>query len=203
MHTPSRHTMSQIVDQRLFELIQLVSVSTSSIENEPRRRSARSQQSRQIVSFAASPCGRLVIFAAANPAESGEGLGGGTNDSSSDNRPCLGSILLSKCDESSSLLLPPATNCDSTHESVETDVQWLPWYQDTKYRPTCLTLSPESDFCLIGCENGSLFILSTKTLCPGFEPRTDKDSNHRDWSNKRTHKIYPIDFSAAETKGKC
>ena len=198
LHTLTR--MSQIVDQRLFELIQLVSVSTSSLENEPRRRfSLRTTetdhllsrcQSRQIVSFSASPCGRLVVFAAASLSETGP--------DSPENRPFIGAVLLSSNPESS--LLPLSTNCDSIRESVEAEVQWLPWFQDSKYRPTCLTLSPESDFCLIGCENGSLFILSTKTLCPaGFEPRTDKDSNHRDWSNKRTHKIYPIDFS--DSKG--
>jgi hypothetical protein len=171
---------------------------SSSNENESRRRfSLRSttrtsppplarSQSRQIVSFDASPCGRLIIFAAGCFSEAGE--------ATPENRPFIGAALLSKCDSVAT------TNCDSTiRESGEAEVQYTNWFQDTKYRPTCLTLSPESDFCLIGCENGSLFIISTKTLCPAFDAKPERDLNHKDWSNKRTHKVYPIG-NCAETK---
>ena len=207
--------MSQIVDQRLFELVQLVSVSGSSpIEIESRRRcSLRSSsrqspglltraQARQIVSFAASPCGRLVVFAASSLAsETGDGHSNGHSESAySDTRPFIGAALLTKADESR----VQASNCDpnkiGSQEAIEVDVQWLPWFQDVSYRPSCATLSPECDFCLIGCENGSVFIISTKTLCPGFDPKLEKDLNHKDWSNKRTHRVFPLG-TGAELKG--
>ena len=214
--------MSQIVDQRLFELVELVSLSRS-FENESRRsfsfRPPRQSPgpssrhpSRQIVSFAASPCGRLVVFAAADlSSEAGEGhCNNGSEVPTSETRPFISAALLSKSQESSPTSLATATttttttsaNCDSNRELVEAEVLWLPWFQDTKYRPSCLTLSPDSDFCLIGCENGSLFIISTKTLCPGFDAtRLERDLNHKDWTNKKTHRVFPID-SSLETKGK-
>ncbi len=212
--------MSQIVDQRLFELVQLVSLSRS-FDNESRRsfsfRSTRQSPgpssrhpSRQIVAFTASLCGRLVIFAAADlSSEAGEGHSNNGNEVQTvEARPFIGAALLSKSQDSSptSLTTTATTtttaNCDSNRELVEAEVLWLPWFQDTKYRPTCLTLSPESDFCLIGCENGSLFIISTKTLCPGFDAtRLERDLNHKEWTNKKTHRVFPID-SSLETKGK-
>ena len=200
--------MSQIVDQRLFELVQLAGVSGSMTGESRRRLSLRTSarfspaaaatrtQGRQIVSFTASPCGRLVVFAAASLAETCEA----PSPDSADTRPFLASVLLSKSEEPGPTAATVNSNCDSSSELVNFEVQWLPWFQDPKLRPTCLTLSPDSDFCLIGCENGSLFIVSIKTLCPGFEPRTDRDLSHKDWSAKRTHKVYPVDH-CPETSG--
>ena len=208
LHTLSFINMSQIVDQRLFEIVKLVGVSNFAGNEQRRRLSLRSFsryspapisrfQSRKIVSFSSSPCGRLVVLAAACSSETGE-----PNPDTAENRPFLASVLLSKSEDCNTAAAGVSISyCDFNNELIDFDVQWLPWFQDTKLKPTCLTLNPECDFCLIGCENGSFFIISTKTLCPGFELRTDKDSSHKDWSTKRAHKVYPIDHSP-EIKGK-
>jgi len=194
--------MSQIVDQRLFELVQLVNVSNSH-ENEPRKRSSSqklsklAQQlsskppSRQIVSFSASPCGKFVLFVAAPPHDSCESV------CEPEQRPFIGAICLSKLD----CITPLVENNDlEENESFTFEFQWLPWFRETSYRPSCMALSPESDFCLIGCENGNLFLFPSKVVCPSFHLKVDKESSVRDWPNKRTHKIFPID-SSTETKG--
>jgi hypothetical protein len=196
--------MSQVVDQRLFELVQVVSVSNSTGGESRRRFSIRSStrqspaaaaraQSRQIVSFASTPCGRLVVFAAAGQAETGEA-------SCPESRPFIASVLFSKTEDSAAQLISAAASAGQTSEHLNSEVHWLPWFQDTKLKPTCLTISPESDFILIGCVNGSLYILSVKSLCSGFDSRLEKEQCHKDWPTRRTLKVFPVDNSS-DSKG--
>ena len=129
-----------------------------------------------ICSFDVTVCGRAVVFISDTSADSSE-----TNNGS----PCLGSVLLSTATNASD-----ATEglCTALASSTPLSVSGfrIPWFGEADLRPRCLKLSPEGDFCLIGTENGCLFVLNSKSLIPDFEPQ-DRDVNHREWA-KRTAK---------------
>jgi len=184
--------MSRIVDTRLFELVQIVNVSSSIDPGEGKKacedESSSSPKTRHIVSFAGSSCGRLIIFVASTSSEVCE------SPVDPKDRAFLGAITFTAEDDLRRKLAV------SDIDPFKFDVHWLPWFQDANFRPCCVTLSPESDHCLLGCENGSLFVIPIKVLCPKFELKSVKDPVFKDWPSRRIHKVFPVD-SNLESKG--
>jgi hypothetical protein len=191
--------MSRIVDPRLFELVQIVNVSSTRGDNDGNKRqsyggedesdqSSARAKTRQIVSFASSPCGRMVVFVASTSADVCE------SPVDPRDRAFLGAIAITVEDDLRRKLAV------SDVDPFKFDVHWIPWFQDANFKPSCVTLSPECDHCLVGCENGSLFVIPTKVLCPKFELRTTKDPVFKDWPSRRVHKVFPVD-SNPESKG--
>ena len=63
---------------------------------------------------------------------------------------------------------------------VGLSAHWVPWFDDSDLNLTCLAFSPSDDFCLLGCQNGTLLVAATQTLCPQFEPHgEERDPNYR------------------------
>ena len=125
---------------------------------------------KEILSYAASSCGRCIAFIA-------------LTENESTLIPQLGSVMLKpalKCSSSpyySESDKHQVNNEDlvaetgNDHLKIGVSVHYLQWYDHGDSSAdvmTCVTLCEEKEICLVSCKDGSLFLLPLHVIFPGF-----------------------------------
>lgn len=69
-------------------------------------------------------------------------------------------------------------------------VHSIPWFEADDLQAQCTAFSPTEDFIVVATKDGSLFVLTTCQILPGWEnPTKERDPNYREWASKPMNRI--------------